>query len=258
MVKAIRLNEFLPRVNVAVAKSPPLIHSTSAHRLFDVIEGGKILAMPCNVFGGEKLCYCFLGRPAYKGQSVESPSEWQLPIAFVLRFHTQPAIKRVFPFDSGAFRAGRLPAYISAFRLDGFELSGDPNNVGRLISFFFKSTDRYVARRAAGHEELKEEHSLDMRHMEVLAVGRLFRENSSAACDDRAAAIEMQIAEDITLARDNLLGIVMPEEFKRTPGLMTSLKAITSRVETYPHLPLGTQEHYALIYDRVNHIYKKA
>jgi hypothetical protein len=68
----------------------------------------------------------------------------------------------------------------------------------------------------------------------------------------------MQIAEDITLAKDNLLGVVIPEEFKRTPGLMQSLKSIAGVVQTYPHLPLGTQEHYALIYDRVNNIYKKS
>jgi hypothetical protein len=258
MTKAIRLKDFLPGINVAVAKSPPLIHSTSAHRLLEILDSGKLLAMPCNVFAGDKLCYCFVGRPAYKVPSIESPSEWQLPIAFVLRFDTPPVIKRVFPFDSGAFRGGRFPSYISCFELDGYELSGDPNNIGRLISFFFKSTERYVGRRAADHEELKDEHCLDMRHQEVLAVGRLFRENSSSVCDDRAAAVEIQIAENITLARENLLGVVIPDEYKRTPGLMSSLKSIAGVIQTYPHLPLGTREHYGLIYDGVNKIYKKA
>src|SRR3984893_15855071 len=173
MVRVIRLKEYLQQVNVAVSKSPPMIHSTSAHRLIDIIGSGKLLAMPCNVFAGDKLCYCFLGRPAYKGPSVESPSEWQ-------------------------------------------------------------------------------------RHQEVLAVARLFQEHSSARCDDRSAAIEMQIEADITLAKDNLLGVVIPEEFKRTPGLMQALKSIAGHVQTYPHFPLGTQEHYALIYDRVNNIYKKS
>jgi hypothetical protein len=259
MVRVIRLKEYLQQVNVAVAKSPPMVHSTSAHRLIDIIGSGKLLAMPCNVFAGDKLCYCFLGRPAYKGPSVESPSEWQLPIAFVLRFHQPPPIKRVFPFDSGAFlAAGRLPSYITCFKLDGYDISGDPNNIGRLISFFFKSTERYVSRRAAGYEELKEEHNLDMSHQEVLAIARLFQEHSSARCDDRSAAIEMQIEADITLAKDNLLGVVIPEEFKRTPGLMQALKSIAGHVQTYPHYPLGTQEHYALIYDGVKSIYKKA
>ena len=258
MLRAIRLNEFLPGLNTAVAKTPPIVHSTSAHRLLEILEAGKLLAMPCNVFAGDKLCYCFLGRPAYKAPSVESPSEWQLPIAFILRFDTPPVIKRVFPFDSGAFRLGRFPSYISCFKLEGYELSGDPNNIGRLISFFFKSSERYVGRRAADHQELKEEHNLDMRHQEVLALARLFRESSTAQCDDRAAAVEFQIGEDVALARDNLLGVVIPDEYKRIPGLISAIKSVTGIIQTYPHLPLGTQEHYALIYDRVNTIYKKA
>jgi hypothetical protein len=257
MVRAIRLNEFLRGLNVPVAKGAPWVHSTSAHRIFDILADGKILAMPCNVFAGDKLCYCFLGRPAYKAESVDGPSEWQLPIAFVLRFSQPPAIKRVFPFDTGAFVKRRLPTYITAFKIDGYELSDDPQNVGRLISFFFKSTERYVRRRAAGYEELKEEHNLDMRHQEVLALARLFLEHSSAQCDDRAAAVELQIVEDIKLARDNLLGVVIPDEYKRAPGLMAALKSIAGRVETYSHFPLSTQEHYGAIYERVEKIYKK-
>jgi hypothetical protein len=87
MVRPIRLREFLANVNVPVAKVPPLVHSTSSHLLFDIIQSGKLLALPCNVFAGDKLCYCFVGRPAYKAAPVDAPSEWQLPMAFVMRFH---------------------------------------------------------------------------------------------------------------------------------------------------------------------------
>lgn len=258
MVRPIRLNEFLGRLNVPAAKSPPWVHSTSSHRIFDIIEQGKLLAVPCNVFQGDNLCYCFVGRPAYKSQDVAAPSEWQLPMAFVVRFHQPPAIKRVFPFDSGAFHARRLPSYITMFKLDGYEISSDPQNVGRAISFFFKDPKRYVRRRAAGYEELKEENSLDMTHQEILALAKLYQEQSNPQFDDRAAAIEIQVAEDIRLAKDNLLGVVIPEEYKRTPGLVKALKELTLNIETYPHFPLGLQEHYALIYDRVESIYKKS
>jgi hypothetical protein len=47
---------------------------------------------------------------------------------------------------------------------------------------------------------------------------------------------QSKIAEDITLARENVLGVVIPEEYKRTPGLMPSLKSIAGIIATYPHM----------------------
>jgi hypothetical protein len=130
--------------------------------------------------------------------------------------------------------------------------------IGRLVSFYFKTPARYVFRRPAGEEEIKEQYNLDMRHAEVMALSRLFLENSSPQCDDRAAAIEIQIEQDIAIKNDNLLGVVMPAEYARVPDLMNSIKALTPNVETYDLLPLGTESHYGLLYQGVNTIYKLA
>jgi hypothetical protein len=176
----------------------------------------------------------------------------------VLRFHNPPSIKRVFPFDSGAFRRERLPSYIAAFRLDGYEIAGDPQNIGRVISFFFGTPERYFRRRALSDDDLKEQHHLDMRHQEILALGRLYRDGSTAQCDDRAAAIEVQIEEDVVLARENLLGVVLPEEFKRVPGLLDALHNLTPRVEFYIHIPVNSAMHHGFIYERVEWIYRQA
>ena len=97
-----------------------------------------------------------------------------------------------------------------------------------------------------------------MTHQEILALARLYREQSNPQFDDRAAAIEVQVGEDIRLAKNNLLGVVIPDEYKRTPGLMKALKELTLNIETYPHFPLGLKEYYALIYERVESIYKKS
>src|SRR5262245_32280558 len=97
-----------------------------------------------------------------------------------------------------------------------------------------------------------------MRHAEILALGRLFREGSSTTLDDRAAAIEIQVEQDLPLREDNFLGAVIPHEYTRVPGLMRALKNLTKYVETYDHLPLGTDHHYGLIYDRVNRIFNRA
>jgi hypothetical protein len=258
VVRPIPLNQYLRTLNVPGDAKLPWTHATSASNLMDIIADGKLLATPCNVFKGEKLCYLFIGRPAYKTPNVDTASFWQLPVAFVVRFEKPPPIKRVYPFDSGAFFDKRLPSYITGFKMAGYELSGDSELIGRLISFYFKSPDRYFHRRPAGDEELKDQHNLDARHAEVLALGRLFLENSSPECDDRAAAIELQFDCDIELRADNLLGIVIPAEYARVDELMKSIRQITQFIETYPHFPLGSSSHYALLYQGVQNIYKRA
>src|SRR5712691_5218204 len=97
-----------------------------------------------------------------------------------------------------------------------------------------------------------------MRHAEVIALSRLYHEGSSPDCDDRAAAIELQIEQDIEVRQDNLLGIVMPAEYARVPDLMKSIRSITQNVETYDHFPLGLTSHFALLYQGVKTIYKSA
>jgi hypothetical protein len=253
-----RLKEYLASLNLPGELRLPWVHSTSASNLIDIIADGKLLATPCNVFRQDKLCYFFVGRPAYKMKPTENPSTWQLPVAFVVRFEKPPSIKRIFPFDSGAFHDRRLPDYITMFKMDGYNLAGNPDLVGRLVSFYFKSAERYFHRRPAGEGEIKEQHNLDMRHAEIIALSRLFHEGSSPNCDDRAAAIELQIEQDIEIRQHNLLGIVMPREYARVPDLMRSISIITKNVETYDHYPLGLTSHFALLYDGVKAIYKLA
>jgi hypothetical protein len=257
-MRPIRLNQFLANQNLSGDLRLPWAHSTSASNLMDIIASGKVLAARCNVFKGEKLCYFFVGRPAYKTKPVENPSTWQLPVAFVVRFQTPPPIKRAFPFDSGAFFHKKLPSYITMFKLDGYELGADSALVGRLVSFYFKTPERYFKRRPAGLEEINEEYSLDMRHAEIMALGKLYHENSSHKFDDRAAAIEIQVEQDIELKPENLLGVVMPAEYARVPGFMADIKRLTNIVETYDLMPLGTAAHYGLLYDGVQRVYRRA
>jgi hypothetical protein len=252
------LAEFLTKKNLPSDLTLPWVHSASAASLFSILEDEKLLAINCDVFKGEKLVYFFVGRPAYKIPRVENPSEWQMPVVFVVRFNKPPPIKRVFPFDSGAFHKGRMPSYISLFPIGAFELATDMAMAGRLVSFYFKTQKRYFDRQATGDQEMREEHDLDITHDQILALGKLYRDRDAAKLDDRAAAIEIQIAEDIPLEKSNVLGVVVPAEYKRHKDMREALKALTPNVEAYDIMPLGTDAHYGLVYDCVKKIYKKA
>lgn len=252
------LSEFLTNKNLSGNLTLPWVHSASAAKIFDLLEEGKLLAMDCDVFKGEKLVYFFVGRPAYKMKAVDAPSEWELPVVFVVRFDKPPPIKRVFPFDSGAFQKGRMPSYISMFPIGAYELSSDMAMAGRLVSFYFKTQKRYFDRHAAGEQEMREEHSLDITHDQILALGKLYRDRDTSKLDDRAAAIEVQIAEGIPLDKTNVLGVVVPTEYKRHKGMHQALKELTPNVEAYDIMPLGTEAHYGLVYECVKRIYKKS
>lgn len=178
-------------------------------------------------------------------------------MAFVMRFAAPPKISRVFPFDSGAFHLRRFPSYMTMFKLERFDISGDQRNIGRLISLIYRTPTQYFERRPAGHEEMKTEYDLLPRHREVLAVSKLALENSSARFDDRAAAIEISVGEDVPLAPENLLGIVVPSELRRETELWTELHRLTPFVETYTHLPTSLHGYYARMTECVERIYSR-
>ncbi|KRQ15910.1 hypothetical protein FBZ96_11580 [Bradyrhizobium stylosanthis] len=256
--REVRLREFLSNSNIATPKSPPWVHSAPSSKLIKIIQDEKLVAMKCDVFKGEKLCYLFVGRAAYKGRDALNPEAWQLPSVFVMRFATPPPIKRIYPFDTGAFDRNRMPSYLTAFDMQNFELGSDDALIGRLISLYFDTPRRYVDRKSVDEDKIKEEHVLDMSHAEILALGKLYREGSTKNYDDRAAAIEVQVGEDIPLRKQDLLGVVIPEEYMRTDGVRESLLKLTKYIETYRLLPLSLSQHYSSIYDAVERIYKKA
>jgi hypothetical protein len=170
--KDVNLRDFLTNSNLAVPKSPPWIHSTASSRLIPILQEEKLLAVKCNVFKGEKLCYLFVGRAAYKGKDALNPEPWQLPSVFVMRFNTPPPLKRIHPFDTGAFDRARMPDYLTTFKLDDFNVGTDQDQIGRLISLYFETSRRYVDRNANDQKKLKDEHVLTMSHAKVLAGGR--------------------------------------------------------------------------------------
>ncbi|WP_018321652.1 hypothetical protein [Bradyrhizobium sp. WSM2793] len=256
--REVRLRDFLRQSNLAEPKTPPWVHSAPSSKLIKIIEDEKLLALRCNVFKKEKLCYLFVGRAAYKGKDSLNPQPWQLPSVFVMRFATPPPIKRLYPFDTGAFDGNRMPAYLTAFEMENFELGSDQAQIGRLISLYFDTPRRYVDRKSLDEEKIKDEHLLTMSHAEILALGKLYREGSTKNYDDRAAAIEVQIGEDIPLRKEDLLGVVIPEEYARTEGVRESLLKFTKYIETYRLLPLSLNQHYSTIYECVERIYNRA
>jgi hypothetical protein len=256
-IKTVKLVDFLQKKNVPPSKPLPFVHTTESSKLPDILNANALLALECNVFQGEKLCYFFVGRPAYKYDIQGEASYWTLPSVFVVRFQNIPPIKRIYPFDSGAFTLRRLPEYITTFKRDDFEFGPDAGKISTLISVFFGDEKKYWKRQASAEHDFKEKHSLGALHMQVEALNKLYGDRSTKEFDDRAAAVEVQLDSDVGLSPADILGIVVPEEFMREASFRDALKAITPNVETYCEHPVSVVMYFGQIYDAVQRIYNK-
>jgi len=80
-----------------------------------------------------------------RGKDARNPGPWQLPAVLVMRFNTPPPLKRIYPFDTGAFHRGRMPDYLTAFDMENFELGSDQDQIGRMISLYFQDARSHAA-----------------------------------------------------------------------------------------------------------------
>lgn len=250
-LRVIGLPEFLQAAKRGGGLStPPLIHSTPSKNVMDILAGGHLKAVPCNVYK-EPLCYLFVARPAYKWSSEDQPSRWQLPFVLVLKTLDHTLIKRIHPFDTGAFASGRLPDYIMTFDRDGYELGRNTDSIAALIDVFFGGVDAYRRGNAVPEADMRARHALGVEHQEVEALTRLYAQRTNSPSDDRARTIEVQAAVDVPLSPGNLLGVVIPKAYMAHGGIREALAVLRCRVETYDEFPISTESYYGVIYERV-------
>jgi hypothetical protein len=211
LAHAPRFAEFLQRKSVSLGGVLPAVHTTDAYHLRAVKEENKLIATECDVFRSEKLSYFFVGRPAYRYHADGSePELWHMPCCLIFEFSAITNIKRVFPFDSGAFAYKRYPSYINKMKLQDFEASSAPDAVSRIIGAFFGSTRSYFELKAKDQGVFETEFQVGRLDFEVRALHRLAREKSPPKYDDRRFTIELQSSNDLDLSVTRPLAVVAP------------------------------------------------
>lgn len=254
----VAVRDFILKNNAASIPSLPLIHSTQGFRLLDILNQSKLLAIPCNVFAKENLCYFFVGRPAYKAKDVADPQTWELPVVFVVRSDAKLKIKRIYPFDTGAFAGRKLPSHILGFPMSKYELGQDLSITNKLISTFFESNEKYLKDHAVSRSEFESRYLLNLLHMEILALSQMYTDPHTDEFDDRSSTVEVQSDEDFVISDKNLLGIVLPAEYRRVPQIFSKLKSLNCYLEFYDVHPVRLSGYYSRIYDASQSILKAA
>jgi hypothetical protein len=258
ILKVIKLFDFLNTANLGISDVPALVHSTPAANIYNIAEHRRIRIFNCDVFSGEKLCYLFVGRPAFKWTIETDASYWQCPLVFVFRDLSGIPIKRIHPFDSAAFVRKRFPEYITMFPLNRFELGAEKSIIPKLIAAFHGDLDRYMRGDSLSLDAIKAQFSLTPRHQEIEALIRLYNDRSARKHDDRRSCIEIQISHDLNLSGGNLLGVVLPDAYKSDVELIETLRALDCKIEPYDIYPLRVDSYYSQIYDLVKKIQREA
>jgi hypothetical protein len=247
------LAKFLTRNSAKIGKPLPLVHTTKAYFLKQILDEQKIDVTPCDIFK-EALNYFFVGRPAYKWETDGEAAEWELPVCFIFEYGISNA-KRIFPFDSGAFER-RYPEYISMMELGKFDVSSIKQAPERLIGTFSSSCRDYYMMKPRSEQRFTDEFLVDLFDAEVKALHKLWSSVGNPA-DDRRCTIEVQFDEALSLDNKKLLALVLPDIYFEHPIVKKFLHKTEAKAYPYSVYSLNSAAYFAQIYHNVKIFYEK-
>lgn len=250
--------EFLARVAVKGQAPLPLVHTTQAHFLGSIISDNAIKGIECPVFNGQHLAYFFVARPAYKKRIAQQGIEdWQCPVCFILAPDILTSVARAYPFDSGAFSAGRFPEYITMMERDAFEVGSISDFAEKITSSFFESATSYLACKPKPEHIFESQFNLGVMDSEIRALHKLAAEFHSSSFDDRRVCIEIQSPIDVQLGSGKVLAVVCPISFVQDEKVRSHIVDVwEAEPITYESYPLNFDAYTGLIYERVFSFYR--
>jgi len=250
--------EFLSRNVIPKGGILPLVHSTPSLHLPLIANSSKILPRRCDVFQAEDLSYFFVGRPAYKNEGDSEASDWELPTCFIFEYSSISPIKRIFPFDSGAFSSRLYPNYISMMERDKFEVSSVSESPSRIIGAYFGTPTDYFRGEPRSIKEFKSSFDVNLLQAQALAVHRLATEKGASKFDDRRLTIEVQHSNVVDLTVTRPLAVIAPSSYFDIPDILDTVQNTWgAQPLTYGVNSLNVNQYYNSIYDLTSEFYKE-
>jgi hypothetical protein len=256
------LKSFIEGQNQAAAlKELPSVHVTDGYAFREALRSRRLQPTHCGFFNTD-LVYFFYGKPSYrpsKSHQLAAPNA-EYTAGFILEPGTLSALsmRRVFPFDSGAYQTGLFDSYMRPSKRDRiaiqmFELPPDTARILTLIDCFFGSNGAYYARRAK-NEVVGLKNGM---WFEVEAYHKLISAAGSIDdFDDRCAAIEIQVASEVELSPSNVAALLFPATYSDNVDVQDALIELAAQAVSYRSYSLPPSRCQALIYDRVQGFYQ--
>lgn len=251
----------LLRNSDSTQKLLPFVHITDAYGMMGIIENGKLITYYCEVMK-EELIYMFYGRPAYRSKySGDVDLTANLPIALIFEpSELERNIKRIFPFDSGAFEGGLLDDFFHRrSEIADFELSGDIKNALALVDYFYGTNYHYMCGNANKNSSDIVAFNFDAEGLLSLANAKFpASKDGTPRLDQRCNAIELQFSEDLLLV-DQIIHIIYPKiamENESFRNFISQFKNTT--LEGYDTIHGFDSSHVrSLFYEKIIKFYEK-
>lgn len=236
----------------------PLIHITDGYGFFEISKPCKLVAQPCKIFDRD-LIYTYYGRPAYRTKhNGNSALTANLPCVFIFDpLKIKSPIEAVFPFDTGAFEAGRYSNYFhSQMVKEDFLLPSDLNSAQTVVSHFYQNNTEYFYGESRKNVQFEIGEFEIEAYQEMARTSGLPQKEAPQSYDDRASAIEIHFKEEINL-ENALIGCILPYTFLDSPVVKDALAKMNPEIiKTYKTIQNLTSEGLAgKIYDLVETIY---
>jgi hypothetical protein len=171
-----------------------------------------------------------------------------------------PKLKRVFPFDTGAFEAQLYKEFFDKnSQLEDFELDPSLEEVRKFVGTFYQDHKEYFTGMT------RKNVSLGTRQFEAQGIYELCRLPGEQRTkyplgkrDERSSAIEIQISDPISLA-GSVIAIIIPEPYLDDPNVKDALSRWDVKaIEVYSTLHnLGGEAWVGQIYAIVRKLYDR-
>jgi hypothetical protein len=194
----------------------PFYHTCRGETFRTIASSGSVAATHCKEFQ-ENLLYLFYGRPAYRIAGEKTTLDLgQFPVCFILKRDSVRNVKRIFPFDTGAFLANILREYCGDFHTEAeamaalleYELGADLNNLAKFIGLVYGDDDHYLTVAPA----IK---ASDLKGMcfELSRILDMASARSRKEWDNRALTAEIQMMSSISFDGVGIEAVVLPTQF---------------------------------------------
>lgn len=200
------------------------MHSCEGFDCESIVEDRQLKPTLCKVFN-ENLLYLFYGKPSYPiGEKKENRTDdLYCPVCFLVDVN-KINIKKVFPFDSGAYMGGMYDGFIHRhMKIDCFEIQNTCQAIGAYISVFFGNNDNYIS-------GLARQYQSDESHINALL--NMLNAVGSLKIDERANTIEIITNSPIDIT-NSVQGIILPRSLMRKEKIVKWIEQYKIPYKTY-------------------------
>ena len=236
----------------------PILHSCSGYSFRSILDSKSLNPNECDVFDGEKYLYSYYGIPSYRQMKKDAYGHpAYFPVCFIFDYDKIATMKRLHPFDTGAFKKSkefRDRYFYPEMTLENFELNPDILDAMRIVQKYFSTNINYIQK--TSQYRISEVSAMDFEEFSYVSI---IDDETNGKLDSRIATIELIHDQKILLNSDSLLHIILPERFlddQETERIIKEdLKVLSP--DTYLIIKGNPNEFFGVIYNEYIKYIKK-